>query len=159
MNDQTADGRPVKILTVVDGLARECLTCEVVRSFTGRGLIGVLRKLPLEAAIIERYKRRDSSVEEALIVMYLAEVSMRRVKDITETVGVTLTKVRPSTSRVMRRAALGGRSGATVIHADVCRKWKTRSGWVFGRPPVHGLALPPNDVLGVGVLRRAASVS
>lgn len=40
-----------------------------------------LRKLPLETAIIERYKRRESSVEEALIEMYLAGVSMRRVED------------------------------------------------------------------------------
>jgi transposase-like protein len=38
-----------------------------------------LRKLPLETAIIERYKRRQSSVEKALIEMYLAGVSMRRV--------------------------------------------------------------------------------
>lgn len=44
-------------------------------------------KLPLETAIIERYKRRESSVEEALVEMYLAGVSMRRVKDITEVVG------------------------------------------------------------------------
>jgi transposase-like protein len=43
-----------------------------------------LRTLPLETAIIERYKRRESSVEEALIEMYLAGVSVRRVEDITE---------------------------------------------------------------------------
>lgn len=43
-----------------------------------------LRTLPFETAIIERYKRRESSVEEALIEMYLAGVSMRRVQDITE---------------------------------------------------------------------------
>jgi putative transposase len=43
-----------------------------------------LRKLPLETAIIERYRRRESSVEEALVEMYLAGVSMRRVEDITE---------------------------------------------------------------------------
>ena len=43
-----------------------------------------LRKLPLETAIIERYTRREISVEEALIEMYLAGVSMRRVEDITE---------------------------------------------------------------------------
>ena len=33
---------------------------------------------------IERYRRRESSVEEALIEMYLAGVSVRRVEDITE---------------------------------------------------------------------------
>lgn len=43
-----------------------------------------LRKLPFETAIIERYKRREESVEEALIEMYLAGVSVRRVEDITE---------------------------------------------------------------------------
>jgi len=45
-----------------------------------------LRKLPLETAIIERYKRRESSVEEALIEMYLAGVSMRRIEDITPSI-------------------------------------------------------------------------
>jgi len=43
-----------------------------------------LRKLPFETAIIERYKRRETSVEEALIEMYLAGVSVRRIEDITE---------------------------------------------------------------------------
>ena len=43
-----------------------------------------LRSLPFETAIIERYRRRETSVEEALVEMYLAGVSMRRVEDITE---------------------------------------------------------------------------
>ena len=43
-----------------------------------------LRQLPFETAIIERYRRREASVEEALIEMYLAGVSVRRVEDITE---------------------------------------------------------------------------
>lgn len=43
-----------------------------------------LRCLPFETAIIERYRRRESSVEEALVEMYLAGVSVRRVEDITE---------------------------------------------------------------------------
>jgi putative transposase len=43
-----------------------------------------LRSLPYETQIIERYKRRESSVEEALVEMYLAGVSVRRVEDITE---------------------------------------------------------------------------
>jgi transposase-like protein len=43
-----------------------------------------LRKLPFETAIIERYRRRESSVEEALVEMYLAGVSVRRVEDITQ---------------------------------------------------------------------------
>jgi transposase-like protein len=43
-----------------------------------------LRNLPFESAIIERYRRRETSVEEALVEMYLAGVSTRRVEDITE---------------------------------------------------------------------------
>ena len=43
-----------------------------------------LRRLPFESAIIERYRRREASVEEALVEMYLAGVSVRRVEDITE---------------------------------------------------------------------------
>ena len=43
-----------------------------------------LKGIPFETAIIERYRRRESSVEEALIEMYLAGASVRRVEDITE---------------------------------------------------------------------------
>ncbi|AQT68808.1 Transposase [Anaerohalosphaera lusitana] len=43
-----------------------------------------LRRAKFETAIIERYRRREASVEEALMEMYLAGVSVRRVEDITE---------------------------------------------------------------------------
>jgi putative transposase len=43
-----------------------------------------LRNLPFESAVIERYRRRETSVEEALVEMYLAGVSTRRVEDVTE---------------------------------------------------------------------------
>lgn len=36
-----------------------------------------LKGIPFETAIIEHYRRRESSVEEALIEMYLAGVSGR----------------------------------------------------------------------------------
>jgi len=54
-----------------------------------------LRKLPFETAIIERYRRREASVEESLIEMYLAGVSVRRVEDITEALWGT--KISPGT--------------------------------------------------------------
>lgn len=47
-------------------------------------MVPKLRLAPFETAIIERYKRRESSVEESLIEMYLAGVSVRRVEDVTE---------------------------------------------------------------------------
>ena len=43
------------------------------------------RTLTFETAIIQRYQKREISVEEALVEMYLAGVSVRRVEDITET--------------------------------------------------------------------------
>lgn len=54
-----------------------------------------LKKVTFETAIIERYKRREISVEEALVEMYLAGVSVRRVEDITEALWGT--KVSPGT--------------------------------------------------------------
>ena len=54
-----------------------------------------LRHMPFETAIIERYRRRQSSVKEALVEMYLAGVSVRRVEDITEALWGS--RVSPST--------------------------------------------------------------
>jgi putative transposase len=54
-----------------------------------------LCNLPFETAIIERYRRRESTVEEALVEMYLAGASVRRVEDITEALWGT--RISPST--------------------------------------------------------------
>lgn len=43
-----------------------------------------LKGARLATAIIERYRRRESSVEEAMIEMYLAGVSTRRIEDVSE---------------------------------------------------------------------------
>ena len=53
-----------------------------------------LRAQTFETAIIE-HRRRESAVEEALIEMFLAGVSVRRVEDITEASWGT--RVSPST--------------------------------------------------------------
>ena len=65
-----------------------------------------LKGVAFETAIIERYRRRESSVEEALIEMYLAGVSVRRVEDITEALWGS--KVSPSTAW-RNRPLQGGR--------------------------------------------------
>ncbi|SMD16458.1 IS256 family transposase [Sporomusa malonica] len=62
-----------------------------------------LKGIPFETAIIERYRRRESSVEEALIEMYLAGVSVRRVEDITEALWGS--KVSPSTISELNKKA------------------------------------------------------
>src|SRR3954454_11320967 len=64
-----------------------------------------LRRQTFETAIIERYRRRESSVEEALIEMYLAGVSVRRVEDITEALWGT--RVSPSTVSDLNKKIYG----------------------------------------------------
>ncbi len=72
-----------------------------------------LRTLPFETAIIERYRRRESSVEEALVEMYLAGVSVRRVEDITQALWGT--RVSPSTVSKLNKK----------IYKRI-EKWRTR---------------------------------
>lgn len=62
-----------------------------------------LKGVSFETAIIERYRRRESSVEEALIEMYLAAVSVRRVEDITEALWGS--KVSPATISELNKKA------------------------------------------------------
>ncbi len=62
-----------------------------------------LKGVPSETAIIEHYRCRESSVEEALIEMYLAGVSVRRVEDITEVLWGT--KVSPGTISNLNKKA------------------------------------------------------
>ena len=59
--------------------------------------------MSFETAIIERYRRRESSVEEALIEMYLAGVSVRRVEDITEALWGS--KISPATISELNKKA------------------------------------------------------
>ena len=62
-----------------------------------------LKGVSFETAIIERYRRRESSVEESLIEMYSAGVSVRRVEDITEALWGS--RVSPATISELNRKA------------------------------------------------------
>ena len=73
-----------------------------------------LKGIAFETAIIERYRRRESSVEEALIEMYLAGVSVRRVEDITEALWGT--KVSAATISELNKKA--------YVHIE---EWRNRS--------------------------------
>ncbi len=79
-----------------------------------------LKGVPFETAIIECYRRRESSLEEALIEMYLAGVSVRRAEDITE--ALRGTKVSPSTISNLNKKAY-----------EHIEKWRTRP--LSGRYP------------------------
>lgn len=72
-----------------------------------------LKGVTFETAIIDRYRRRESSIEEALIEMYLAGVSVRRVEDITEALWGT--KVSPGTISELNKKV--------YVHID---EWRSR---------------------------------
>jgi transposase-like protein len=69
-----------------------------------------LRNLPFETAIIQRYRRRETSVEKALVEMYLAGVSTRRVEDITEALWGT--RVSSSTVSELNKKIYGAPSSS-----------------------------------------------
>lgn len=71
-----------------------------------------LRRLPFETAIIECYKRREASVEEALVEMYLAGVSVRRVETSPKPYGAPASARAPCRVRT-RRSTGTSRRGAT----------------------------------------------
>lgn len=73
-----------------------------------------LKHLTFETAIIERYRRRESSIEEALIEMYLAGVSVRRIEDVSELLWGS--KVSPGTISNLNKKAY-----------ENIEKWRNRS--------------------------------
>ena len=76
-----------------------------------------LRRQTFETAIIERYRRRESSVEEALIEMHLAGISVRRVEDITEALWGT----------VSARENPAGRGFCAIWSTDQVRRPRQRA--------------------------------
>ncbi len=88
-----------------------------------------LRRQAFETAIIERYRRREASVEEALIEMYLAGVSVRRVEDITEALWGT--RVSPSTISELNKKV--------YKHIEA---WRNRP--IEGEPAIRALTVPLN---------------
>ncbi|MAL94584.1 MAG: hypothetical protein CME40_05870 [Haliea sp.] len=57
-----------------------------------------LRKQIFETAITERYKHRETSIEEGLMATYLAGVSVRRLRTSTKPCGATGSAPAPSAS-------------------------------------------------------------
>lgn len=73
-----------------------------------------LTGIQFETAIIERYNRRECSVEEALIEMYLAGVFVRRVEDITEALWGSKVSQEPSATSTRKRMSTS-RNGVPVL--------------------------------------------
>ena len=73
-----------------------------------------LKGVSFETAITKRYRRRESSMEEALIEMCLAGVSVRRLEDITEALWGS--KVSPTTiSELNKKPTFISRTGGTAL--------------------------------------------
>ncbi len=123
-----------------------------------------LRRQTVETAIIERYRRREASVEEALIEMYLAGVSVRRVEDITEALWGT--RVSPSTVSdlnkkiyaaidVWRNRAIEGEHPYVYLDGIVMKRtWASAS----GRPSSRRVCFRPAPGTGVGSTTQSASI-
>ena len=89
-----------------------------------------LKGVTFETAIIERYRRRESSVEEALIEMYLAGVSVRRVEDITEALWGS--KVSPSTISELNKKAYVQRDFRSRSFNRLMHRGKSRNRLISG---------------------------
>lgn len=94
-----------------------------------------LKGISFETAIIERYRRRESSVEEALIEMYPVGVSVRRVEDITEALWGS--KVSPATiSELNKKVYAHIEDWRNRPHAGLCPP--APCGWYpVGKQEVH----------------------
>ena len=75
-----------------------------------------LKGMRFATAIIERYKRREASVEEAMIEMYLAGASTRRIEDVSE----ILWGASVSAAGVRTESASGAGSVRTSVSAASC---------------------------------------
>ena len=72
-----------------------------------------LKGITFQTAVIDRYRRRESSVEEAMVEMYLAGVSTRRIEDVSEILWGT--KVSPATVSALNKKAY-----------EKIEKWRSR---------------------------------
>ena len=91
-----------------------------------------IKGISFETAIIERYRRRESSVEKVLMEMYLAGVSVRRMEDITEALWGG--KMSPSAISELNKKA--------YVHIE---DWRTR--------PLQGRRYPYVYVDGINLRR------
>jgi putative transposase len=67
--DSTTDGRPIKIVSIIDEHTRECLGRMVERSITGERLIGQLDRLAAERGTFPAVLRCDNGPELACAAM------------------------------------------------------------------------------------------
>ena len=69
IHDRTADGRPLKWLTVVDEYTRECVVLEVARSITARRVIQLIERAIHERGEAPVHARSDNGPEFIALVI------------------------------------------------------------------------------------------
>ena len=88
------------------------------RLVTGAGEVELsvpkLRGATFQTAVIERYRRRETSVEEAIVEMYLAGVSTRRIEDV-----VSVNLFFTSFAKQARRSRKGGFTGCANVFSPI----------------------------------------
>ena len=152
MMTRTSDGRPLRLLTVMDGYTRECLAIDVGRRITSDDVLERLTELFVLRGV-PSYLRSDNGPEFTALV----------VREWLERVGVKTLYIEPgspwengyieSFNGKLRDELLNGETFDTVLEARVlCEKWRRHYNAVrphssLGyRPPAPEAILPwPSD--------------
>jgi putative transposase len=148
MATRTREGRPLRLLTIIDEYSRECLAIEVARRITGDDVLGRLTQLFVERGP-PHYLRSDNG----------AEFTARAVREWLERVGVMTLYIEPgspwengyieSFNGKLRDELLNLEVFDTVLEAQVlCERWRRHYNAVrphssLGhRPPAPEAVLP-----------------
>jgi len=121
---RTSDGRPLRLLTVLDEFTRECLAIDVARRITSDDVLGRLTQLFVQRGA-PQYLRSDNG----------PEFTARAVRDWLERVGVQTLYIEPgspwengyieSVNGRLRDELLNGEVFQTVLEARVlCERWR-----------------------------------
>jgi len=145
---RTRDGRPLRLLTVIDEYSRECLAIEVARRITSDDVLGRLTQLFVERGP-PHYLRSDNG----------AEFTARAVREWLERVGVMTLYIEPASpwengyiesfNGKLRDELLNLEIFDTLLEAQVlCERWRRHYNAVrphssLGyRPPAPETVLP-----------------
>ena len=138
---RTSDGRPLRLLTVLEEFTRECLAIQVARQITSDDVLARLAQLFVERGT-PRYLRSDNG----------PEFTARALRTWLERVGVQTLYIEPgspwengyieSFNGKLRDELLNGEVFDTVLEAQVlCERWRRNYNEV--RPPHSALGYRP----------------
>jgi putative transposase len=144
---RTRDGRPLRLLTIIDEYSRECLAIEVARGITSDDVLGRLTQLFVERGP-PHYLRSDNG----------AEFTARAVREWLERVGVMTLYIEPASpwengyiesfNGKLRDELLNLEVFDTVLEAQVlCERWRRHYNAVRPHSSLGYRAPAPETVL------------